>query len=166
MGVKVHTIPVDPVTRKVDIRCVRMAMCVSVSCSFHLLMSPCADQKSQHDSGACHPLSSHCPTSSLHQIVGSAINFPDGNQDDIVALGQIASRHNIGLHVDCCLGSFVVPFLERAGLASGETDAEGNVRYKLEPFDFRVKGVTSVSCDTHKVCMFYWDSASLTFSCD
>ena len=89
---------------------------------------------------------------SLYQIVGSAINFPDGNQDDIVALGQIASRQDIGLHVDCCLGSFVVPFLERAGLASGEMDAEGNVRYKLEPFDFRVKGVTSVSCDTDKVC--------------
>ena len=45
-----------------------------------------------------------------------------------------------------------MPFLERAGLASGEADADGNVRYKLEPFDFRVKGVTSVSCDTHKVC--------------
>lgn len=90
-------------------------------------------------------------TSPPHQIVGSAINYPDGNEDSIVALGQIALKHNIGLHVDCCLGSFVVPFLERAGLADGETDAEGNVRYRLEPFDFRVKGVTSVSCDTHKV---------------
>jgi len=31
--------------------------------------------------------------------------------------------------------------------------AEGNVngKYKLEPFDFRVKGVTAISCDTHKV---------------
>lgn len=39
--------------------------------------------------------------------------------------------------MDCCLGSFLVPFLERAG-------------YETEPFDFRVKGVTSISCDTHK----------------
>ncbi|KAL4078210.1 pyridoxal phosphate-dependent transferase [Scleroderma yunnanense] len=115
MGVKVHAIPVDPVTRKVDIRRVRMAI-----------------------------------NPNTIMIVGSTINFPDGNQDDIVALGQIASTYNIGLHVDCCLGSLVVPFLERAGLADGEMDAKGNVRYKLEPFDFRVKGVTSVSCDTHK----------------
>jgi len=78
-------------------------------------------------------------------LVGSAINFPDGNQDDIVALGALAARYNIGLHVDCCLGSFIIPFLEQAGLADGE-----NGRYKLTPFDFRVRGVTSISCDTHK----------------
>ena len=50
------------------------------------------------------------------------------------------------MHVDCCLGSFIVPFLEKAGLANGEAG-----EYALEPFDFRVKGVTSISCDTHKV---------------
>jgi sphinganine-1-phosphate aldolase len=44
------------------------------------------------------------------------------------------------------LGSFIVPFLEQAGLAGGQDG-----RYKLLPFDFRVKGVTSISCDTHKV---------------
>jgi len=54
-------------------------------------------------------------------------------------------RYNIGLHVDCCLGSFIVPFLQLAGLADGEDG-----RYKLTPFDFRVRGVTSISCDTHK----------------
>lgn len=70
-------------------------------------------------------------------LVGSAINFPDGCQDDIVALGQLAKKHNIGLHVDCCLGSFIMPFLEPAG-------------YPVEPFDFRVEGVTAISCDTHK----------------
>ena len=80
------------------------------------------------------------------ELVGSTINFPDGNQDDIVALGALAAKYNIGLHVDCCLGSFIVPFLELAGLADGE-----NGRYKLTPFDFRVRGVTSISCDTHKV---------------
>jgi sphinganine-1-phosphate aldolase len=39
-----------------------------------------------------------------------------------------------------------MPYLEKAGLAGGEGG-----KYKLSPFDFRVKGVTSVSCDTHKV---------------
>lgn len=82
------------------------------------------------------------------QLVGSAVNFPDGNQDDIVVLGELAAKHNIGLHVDCCLGSFIVPFLEKAGLSDGE---DGGARYKLSPFDFRVRGVTSISCDTHKV---------------
>lgn len=42
-----------------------------------------------------------------------------------------------------------MPFLEKAGLSSGEKG-----KYKLEPFDFRVKGVTSISCDTHKVNFF------------
>lgn len=70
-------------------------------------------------------------------LVGSAPNFPDGMIDDIVALGALAKRHRIKCHVDCCLGSFLVPFLERAGFVS-------------EPFDFRVEGVTSISCDTHK----------------
>lgn len=39
-----------------------------------------------------------------------------------------------------------MPFLEPAGLAGGQDG-----RYKALPFDFRVKGVTSISCDTHKV---------------
>ncbi|TCD65353.1 hypothetical protein EIP91_002792 [Steccherinum ochraceum] len=70
-------------------------------------------------------------------VVGSAINFPDGCQDDIVGLGRLAKKYKIGLHVDCCLGSFIMPFLEKAG-------------FKTEPFDFRVDGVTAISCDTHK----------------
>jgi Pyridoxal-dependent decarboxylase conserved domain len=77
----------------------------------------------------------------LVQIVGSAINFPDGALDDIAALGAIAKKNNIGLHVDCCLGSFIVPFLEKAG-------------FPTRLFDFRVEGVTAISCDTHKVSRF------------
>lgn len=61
--------------------------------------------------------------------------------DDIVALGAIAQNNNIGLHVDCCLGSFIVPFLEKAG-------------FPTKLFDFRVQGVTAISCDAHKVRRF------------
>lgn len=82
----------------------------------------------------------------FEQLVGSAINFPDGNQDDIEALAALAVKYGIGLHVDCCLGSFIVPYLESAGLSGGSGG-----KYKLSPFDFRVNGVTSISCDTHKV---------------
>lgn len=86
-------------------------------------------------------------------IVGSAPNFPDGavvcspqiwnrgesvliDQDPIPALGKLAKKANIGLHVDCCLGSFIMPFLNKAGF-------EGDI----EPFDFAVDGVTAISCD-------------------
>lgn len=70
-------------------------------------------------------------------IVGSAPNFPHGIIDDIAALSKIALRRRTPLHVDCCLGSFLVPFLTKAGFES-------------QPFDFRLRGVTSISCDTHK----------------
>ncbi|KAI8638484.1 sphingosine-1-phosphate lyase [Parasitella parasitica] len=76
-------------------------------------------------------------TKNTVMIAGSAVNFPHGIADDIVTLGKLAKKYNIGLHVDCCLGSFIMPFLEKAGFPT--TD-----------FDFRVDGVTSISCDTHK----------------
>jgi glutamate/tyrosine decarboxylase-like PLP-dependent enzyme len=41
------------------------------------------------------------------------------------------------MHTDACLGGFVLPFAEKLG-------------YPVPPFDFRVRGVTSISCDTHK----------------
>lgn len=57
-------------------------------------------------------------------------------QDPIPHLANLAKKANIGMHVDCCLGSFIMPFLARAGLADG-----------VEKFDFSVPGVTSISCD-------------------
>jgi glutamate/tyrosine decarboxylase-like PLP-dependent enzyme len=50
--------------------------------------------------------------------------------------------------VDCCLGSFIMPFLEEAG-------------FPVEPFDFRVEGVTAISCDTHKVRPFIISISSI-----
>ena len=70
-------------------------------------------------------------------IVGSAPNFPHGIIDEIAGLSRIAMRKSIPLHVDCCLGSFMVPHLAKAG-------------FPTEMFDFSLKGVTSISCDTHK----------------
>ncbi|KAL2040932.1 hypothetical protein N7G274_006390 [Stereocaulon virgatum] len=72
-------------------------------------------------------------------LVGSAPNFPHGIIDDIPSLSRLALRkkRSLPLHVDCCLGSFLVPFLAQAG-------------FPTVPFDFNVKGVTSISCDTHK----------------
>jgi len=70
-------------------------------------------------------------------LVGSAPNYPHGIMDNISALSTIALKKKVPLHVDCCLGSLLVPFLARAG-------------FPTEPFDFTLKGVTSISCDTHK----------------
>ncbi|XDT20246.1 Pyridoxal-dependent decarboxylase conserved domain [Nakaseomyces glabratus] len=71
-------------------------------------------------------------------LAGSAPNFPHGIVDDIEGLGKLAQKYKIPLHVDCCLGSFIIAFMEKAGFND------------IGSFDFRVPGVTSISCDTHK----------------
>ncbi|CAL9189413.1 unnamed protein product [Musa hybrid cultivar] len=70
-------------------------------------------------------------------IVGSAPGFPHGIIDPIEELGDLASRYGVCLHVDLCLGGFVLPFARKLG-------------YPIPPFDFSVKGVTSISTDVHK----------------
>ncbi|EDW10304.1 sphingosine-1-phosphate lyase [Drosophila mojavensis] len=70
-------------------------------------------------------------------LVGSAPNFPYGTMDDIEEIAALGVKYNIPVHVDACLGSFVVALVRHAG-------------YQLRPFDFAVKGVTSISADTHK----------------
>jgi sphinganine-1-phosphate aldolase len=70
-------------------------------------------------------------------LVGSAASYPYGLIDPIAALSDIALEHGIGLHVDGCLGGFILPWGERLG-------------YPIPPFDFRIPGVTSMSADTHK----------------
>ncbi|KAL6529354.1 Dihydrosphingosine phosphate lyase [Orobanche gracilis] len=70
-------------------------------------------------------------------IVGSAPGFPHGILDPIEELGELASTYKICLHVDLCLGGFVLPFARMLG-------------YPVPPFDFSSKGVTSISVDVHK----------------
>ncbi|KAF8040930.1 hypothetical protein BT93_B2987 [Corymbia citriodora subsp. variegata] len=70
-------------------------------------------------------------------IVGSAPGFPHGIIDPIEELGELAFTFNICLHVDLCLGGFVLPFARKLG-------------YPVPPFDFSVEGVTSISVDVHK----------------
>lgn len=70
-------------------------------------------------------------------LVGSAPHFPHGVIDPIEDLSKLAVKYNIPLHVDACLGGFLIVFMREAG-------------YPLPPFDFSLPGVTSISCDTHK----------------
>ncbi|XP_060575238.1 sphingosine-1-phosphate lyase 1-like, partial [Ruditapes philippinarum] len=70
-------------------------------------------------------------------LVGSAPQFPHGSIDPIEEIAALGRKYNIPVHTDCCLGGFLVPFMEKAG-------------FSVPKVDFRVPGVTSISADTHK----------------
>lgn len=72
--------------------------------------------------------------------MGSAPEYPYGFYDPIPEIAGLAEEFGIGCHSDCCLGGFVNLFTEEAGF---------KVSYH---FDFRLKGVTSISTDPHKFC--------------
>lgn len=73
----------------------------------------------------------------LFKLVGSTPNYPYGTMDDIEEISKLGEKYNIPVHVDACLGGFLIAFMKYAG-------------YHLPPFDFSLKGVTSISADTHK----------------
>ena len=70
-------------------------------------------------------------------LIGSACNYGYGTVDPIEELGALALERGIGLHVDGCLGGFILPFGRELG-------------YDIPAFDFSVPGVTTISADTHK----------------
>ena len=70
-------------------------------------------------------------------MVGSACNYGYGTIDPIEELSALALDRGVGLHVDGCLGGFILPWGQELG-------------YDIPLFDFRVPGVTSISADTHK----------------
>lgn len=70
-------------------------------------------------------------------LVGSAPNYPNGAIDPIADIAAVAQEHGIGMHVDACLGGFLLPWVEQLG-------------HPVPAFDFRVAGVTSMSADVHK----------------
>lgn len=72
-------------------------------------------------------------------LVGSAPNFPYGSVDDIQAIAKMGLSYRIPVHVDACLGGFLLAFAQ-------DVPALNHVPI----FDFRLPGVTSISCDTHK----------------
>lgn len=71
-------------------------------------------------------------------LLASAGNYPHGLIDPIAELGELAQSRGLGLHVDGCLGGFLLPWIEALG------------DYEVPAWDFRVPGVTSISADTHK----------------
>jgi len=83
-------------------------------------------------------------------LIGSACNYGYGTVDPIAALSDVALDRGVGLHVDGCLGGFILPFGQELG-------------YDIPVFDFRVPGVTSISADTHKYGYAFKGSSTLTF---
>jgi sphinganine-1-phosphate aldolase len=70
-------------------------------------------------------------------MAGSAPSWPYGRVDPIEALGEIAARRRLWLHVDACVGGYLAPFAERLG-------------HRFPVWDFRVPAVQSISADLHK----------------
>jgi sphinganine-1-phosphate aldolase len=65
-------------------------------------------------------------------VIASAPTFNFGIVDDIESISDFCFKNRIYLHVDMCLGGFLIPFLENIDV------------------DFNRLGVSSISMDTHK----------------
>lgn len=76
-------------------------------------------------------------TRSTIGVVASAPQYPHGVVDPIAEIAAIAQARGLPMHVDACVGGFVLPWLERLGRP-------------IPRWDFRVPGVTSISADLHK----------------
>ena len=70
-------------------------------------------------------------------LVGSAVCYPYGVVDPIEEIAALADERGLLMHVDGCLGGFMLPFVSKLG-------------YEVPVWDFRAKGVTSISADVHK----------------
>lgn len=71
-------------------------------------------------------------------VVVSAPSYPHGVLDAVAEVAGAAADAGIPCHVDACVGGWVLPWWEAAG---GDT---------LPQWDFRVRGVSSISADIHK----------------
>ena len=78
-------------------------------------------------------------------VVASAVGYPHGVMDDVEGIAALCKERGVLLHVDCCLGGFVLPFLKFVRPDIGGTMGRADLA-----FDFRLPGVTSMSLDVHK----------------
>lgn len=71
-------------------------------------------------------------------IVAIAGTTELGLIDPIDEISEIAQKNNIYFHVDAAFGGFSIPFLREIG-------------YDYPEFDFKLKGVSSITVDPHKM---------------
>jgi sphinganine-1-phosphate aldolase len=70
-------------------------------------------------------------------LIGSAVSYAHSVVDPIAELGALAIERGLWLHVDGCMGGFLLPYFRRLGRT-------------IADFDFSVAGVSSISMDLHK----------------
>ncbi len=83
-------------------------------------------------------------------ILGSAPEYPHGIIDPIAELGEFAQSKGIPLHVDACVGGYILPFIEKLG-------------HPVPLWDYRIPGVTSISADTHKYAFAAKGASTITY---
>jgi len=83
-------------------------------------------------------------------LCASAPQYAHGVVDPIGELGALAQAKRLPLHVDACVGGFVLPWLEQLGRP-------------IPLWDFRVPGVTSISADLHKYAYAGKGASTLTW---
>jgi len=71
-------------------------------------------------------------------ILGIAGSTELGTIDPIPELSEICFDENLFFHVDAAFGGFVIPFLK-------------DLNFDVPDFDFRLKGVSTISLDAHKM---------------
>ena len=71
-------------------------------------------------------------------VIGVAGSTELGTIDPIPELSDICFDEHIFLHVDAAFGGFVIPFLKDLG-------------HDVPQFDFKLKGVSTISIDSHKM---------------
>ncbi|WP_435735467.1 pyridoxal-dependent decarboxylase [Cellulosimicrobium sp. PMB13] len=110
LGVGLTALPVDPATGRADVA------------------RTLAELRSGPDGGP----------GDVALVVVSAPSYPHGVVDPVSEIAGAAHELGVPVHVDACVGGWVLPFWEGAG---GDP---------LPAFDFAVPGVTSISADVHK----------------
>ena len=83
-------------------------------------------------------------------LVASAPSYPHGVMDPIETIAGFALKYKIPFHVDACIGGFMLPWVEKLG-------------HPVDPWDYRVNGVTSISADIHKFGFGAKGSSLLTY---
>ncbi|MDQ1250213.1 MAG: sphinganine-phosphate aldolase [Actinomycetota bacterium] len=84
-------------------------------------------------------------------VVVSTPSYAHGVMDPVAEVAAIAAPMGVPVHVDACIGGWVLPFMAQLG-------------YDLPDFDLRVPGVRSLSVDLHKYAYAPKGSSLLLFS--
>lgn len=101
------------------------------SYGFNLVLVPTNDKGEVNIRELCDLAYRH--QKNLAALFCSFPSYPYGTKDNIYVFADLAKKYQCGLHVDCCLGGFIINFIDE--------DAK---------YLFNLSGVTSISIDTHK----------------